>query len=106
MQTQTVNQLSEEAIVATQRMYGDAQQSIKALEWLTEQGFEPETFIVGRAKKPVIEIKPSPLCFHVLIRDKGFNTYCYIRRFGKHGLEYVLRATVFGCYVQWIETRY
>lgn len=100
MQTQTVNQLSEETIQAIQRMYGDAQQSIKALEWMAENGFEPVSIHVGRSIKPLIRIENSSLCMRL---KREFNAYYYMMRPSPKGRELVWRADILSCLIEWAE---
>lgn len=104
MQTQTINtKLSPAMQAKVQELYQNAQECEQAIGWLEENGFIPVAFICGRSRKPLIEIETTPACFHILMREKGFSAYHYISRFGKDGYEQVWRATVFNCFVQWIE---
>lgn len=96
--------LSPAMVMMVDKLYHAAQQSQKALEYLAEHGFVAESFIAGRAKKPVIEIRFDHRALPFFSRQKGFKTYAYITRHGVHGREYVMRATVFDCFIQWVES--
>lgn len=104
MQTQTINtKLSLAMQAKVQELYHNVHECEQAIGWLEENGFIPEAFICGRSRKPLIEIEKTFGCDHILKSQSGFKAYHYISRFGARGYEQVWRATVFGCFVQWVE---
>jgi len=92
--------LSEATLAAIQRLYGNTQQSIKAIEWLADQGFEPHSIHVGRSVKPLIRIEGCSLCQKL---KRVYGAYLYMMRPGPRGRETVWRAVIYGCLVEWAE---
>lgn len=99
--TRAVNmQLSAPTQEAIQRLYGNVQQSMKAIEWLHAEGFEPFSIHVGRSVKPLIRIEGCYLCRKL---KHACGAYPYMMRPGPSGRETVWRVDIFGCLVEWTE---
>lgn len=92
--------LSADTIASIQRLYGDAQQSIKAIEWLAEQGFTPHSIHVGRSTRPLIRIDGCSQCQQL---KRVYGAYPYMMQPGPKGRETVWRAVIYGCLVEWKE---
>lgn len=93
-------QLSATTLAKVEALYHCAHDSIRALDWLIDQGFEPQAFVVGRAKRPVIQIANNSQCLKL---KRIYKAYYYITRLGDCGHELVWRCEMFGCLVEWVE---
>lgn len=99
-QVKTQPTLSAAALNEIQRLYGDTQNSIKAIEWLVDQGFVPVSIVVGRSKRPLIRIEECSQCMQL---KRIYHAYPYMLQPGPRGREIVWRSVIYGCIVEWKE---